>query len=268
MPRIKDLLASGKTVRMLGLGQVISPKLVEIAGEHRAYDALFLDFEHAGITMRDVELATLAARCYGLDTFVRLPATDYAAPMRALEAGAGGVMYSMVRSAREAEQGARWAKFAPRGQRGLNGGNRDGHFGLEPLAEYVARSNAETFVAIQIETPEALDEIDAIAAVPDVDLLFIGPVDLSLMLGVPGQFEHPRCIEAIERIAHACSRAGKPWGIVPRGPEYAQQMAALGCRLFVLAFDIHVFHAGIRALRERYQEFYATDPPARVGPLG
>ncbi len=268
MPRIKQLLAAGKTVRMLGLGQLISPKLAEIAGEHGAYDALWLDFEHAGISMRDVELSTLAAKAYGLDSFVRMPATDYASPMRALEAGAGGVMYSMVRSAAEVEQGVRWAKFAPRGQRGLNGGNRDGRFGLEPLAEYVERANAETFVGVQIETPEAIEQIDAIAAVPDLDLLFIGPVDVSLLLGVPGQFDHPKCLETIDRIAAACARAGKPWGIVPRGADYAERMAARGCRLFVFAFDIHVVHAGIRALREKYAAFYRADPPAKVGPLG
>jgi 2-dehydro-3-deoxyglucarate aldolase/4-hydroxy-2-oxoheptanedioate aldolase len=268
MPRIKDLLAAGKTVRMLGVGQLISPKLIEIAAEHSAYDAIWLDFEHAGITMREVELATLATRAYGLDSFVRLPATDYASTMRALEAGAGGVMFSMVRSAAEVEQGVRWAKFAPRGQRGLNGGNRDGHFGLEPLEEYVKRANQETFVGVQIETPEAIEQIEAIAGIPDVDLLFIGPVDLSMLLGVPGQFDHPTCLETIDRIAAACARAGKPWGIVPRGPEYAARMAERGCRLFVFAFDIHVVHAGIRALRERYSAFYRDDKPPRVGPLG
>lgn len=268
MARIKELLAAGRAVRMLGLGQLISPKLAEIAGEHGVYDALWLDFEHAGITMRDVELTTLAAKVHGMDSFVRMPATDYASAMRALEAGAGGVMYSMVRSAAEAEQGVRWAKFAPRGQRGLNGGNRDGHFGLEPLAEYAARANAETFVGIQIETPEAIEQIEAIAAVPDVDLLFVGPVDVSLVLGVPGQFDHPKCLETIDRIAGACARAGKPWGIVPRGAEYAERMAARGCRMFVFAFDIHVVHAGIRALREKYATFYAGDAAPRVGPLG
>ena len=107
--------------------------------------------------MKDIELATMAARSYGMDHFVRLPATDYADVMRPLEAGAGGVMISMVRSPAEVEQAVRWAKFWPRGERGLNGGNRDGRFGLIPLAEYTARANAETFIGVQIETAGALD---------------------------------------------------------------------------------------------------------------
>ena len=191
-----------------------------------------------------------------MDHFVRLPATDYASIMRPLEAGAGGVMVSMVRSAAEAEQAVRWAKFWPRGERGMNGGNRDGRFGLTPLAEYAAKANAETFVGIQIETAGAIAAVAEIAAVPDVDLLFVGPADLSQVLGVPGDFENPRCLDAIERIARACAEAGKPWGIVPRGREYAERMRGWGCRMFVLGFDIHAFHAGIRAAKERYAAFF------------
>ena len=258
MPRIKQLLASGGVVRMFGVGQLFSPKLIEIVGEHGGFDALWLDAEHAGIGMKEFEIATLAAKVYGLDHFVRLPATDYAAIMRALEAGAGGVMVSMVRSPEEAEQAVRWAKFWPRGERGMNGGNRDGRFGLMPLAEYVAKANAETFVGIQIETASAIASVAEIARVPDVDLLFIGPADISQVMGVPGDFENPKCLDAIERISRACAEAGKPWGIVPRGPEYAERMRARGCRMFVLGFDIHAFHAGIRAVKERYAPFFPS----------
>jgi 2-keto-3-deoxy-L-rhamnonate aldolase RhmA len=256
MPRIKQLLADGQDVRMFGVGQLLSPKLIEIVGEHGGFDALWLDAEHAGLTMKEIEWAAMAARAYGLDHFVRLPATDYAAIMRPLEAGAGGVMVSMVRSPAEAEQAVRWAKFWPRGERGLNGGNRDGRFGLTPLAEYVTQANMETFVGIQIETAGAIASVAEIAAIPDVDLVFVGPADISQVLGVPGDFENPRCLDTIERIADACRQAGKPWGIVPRGADYAARMKRWGCRMFVLGFDIHALHAGIRAAKERYGAFF------------
>jgi len=256
MPRIKELLAAGRPVRLFGLGQLVLPKLVELLGENGGFDALWLDAEHSQQGMREIELATMAARLYGLDHFVRMPATDYASIMRMLEAGAGGVMVSMVRSAAEAEQAVRWVKFWPRGERGLNGGNRDGRFGLTPLAEYVQKANAETFVGIQIETAGAIDAVAEIAAIPDVDLIFVGPADISQVLGIPGDFENPRCLEVIDRIADACQRAGKPWGIVPRGPEYAARMAAKGCRMFVLGSDVGAIHSGIRAAKERYSAFW------------
>jgi len=256
MARIKQLLEGGQLVRVFAAGQLLSPKLIEIVGEHGGFDALWLDAEHAGIGMKDIELATLAAKVYGMDPFVRLPATDYASIMRPLEAGAGGLMISMVSSPAEVERAVRWAKFWPRGERGLNGGNRDGRFGLTPLPEYVAAVNASTFLGVQIETAGALATAAEIAAIPDVDLLFVGPSDLSQVLGVPGDFENPRCFEAIESIARACASAGKPWGVFSRGPEYAIRMRDLGCRFFVLAADIHMMHAGIRAAKERYAPFF------------
>lgn len=256
MGLIKDKLARGEVVRLFGVGQLFSPKLIEIVGEHGGFDGLWMDLEHAGLTMKDIELGTMAARAYGIDHFVRMPATDYASIMRVLEAGAGGVMVSMVQSAAEAEQAVRWAKFWPRGERGLNGANRDGQFSLMPIGDYVAKANASTFVGIQIETASAMAEVEAIAAVPDVDLLFVGPADISQVLGVPGDFENPRCLEAIKRIADACARANKPWGIVPRGPEYAARAASWGCTMFVLGFDHHVVHAGVRATKERYAQFF------------
>jgi len=258
MAKIKQLLAQGRTVRMFGVGQIYSPKLIEIVGEHGEFDALWLDAEHAGLTYQEIEIATMAARSYGMDHFVRLPATDYASIMRVLEAGAGGVMVSMVRSPEEAEQAVRWSKFHPRGERGMNGGNRDGRYGLMPYAEYVAKANAETFVGIQIETAGAMEAVAEIAATPDVDLLFVGPADISQVLGIPGDFENPRCLDAIQRIAEACKSAGKPWGIVPRGPEYADRMRAWGCQMFVLGFDHQSLHAGIRATKQRYASFFGA----------
>lgn len=258
MPRIKQLLAEGQFVRLFGVGQLMTPKLIEIVGEHGGFDGLWIDAEHAGLGMKDFEIATMAARAYGMDHFVRLPATDYASIMRPLEAGAGGVMISMARSPAEVEQAVRWAKFWPRGERGMNGGNRDGRFGLMPMAEYAARANAETFIGIQIETAGALASVNEIARIPDVDLLFVGPADLSQLLGVPGDFENPRCLEAIERVARACAEAKKPWGIVPRGTDYAERMKGWGCKMFVFGLDIHVVHAGIRVMKDRYASFFTA----------
>ncbi|MFM1801177.1 MAG: hypothetical protein RJA81_529 [Planctomycetota bacterium] len=256
MPVIKEKLAAGELVRLFGVGQLASPKLIEMIGFHGGYDGLWIDQEHAGISMRDVELCTLAANAHGLDHFVRLPATDYASVMRVLEAGANGCMFSMVRGVHDADQAIRWAKFPPRGERGLNGGNRDGKFGLEPLAAYVERTNRETFVGIQIETPEALAEIRDIAALDGVDCIFIGPADLSMILGVTGEFEHQKCLDTIAQVAQYCKELGKPWGIVARSASHAQKMRDMGCQLFVLGSDIGAIHSGVRATKSTYQSFF------------
>src|SRR5438552_17357739 len=107
--QLKALLAGGRVLRVFALGHLCSPKLLEIVGGRGGFDAVWFDQEHTSLTTADVEEAARAARGVGLDCFVRLNATDYAAVMRPLEAGAGGVMASMVKSARQAEEFVRWA---------------------------------------------------------------------------------------------------------------------------------------------------------------
>src|SRR5882672_8480194 len=102
MGTLKGLLAQGKLVKVFGLGQLCHPKIVEIIGQHGGYDAVWLDHEHAGLSIEQIELACLAARASALDSFVRLTATDYATVMRPMEAGAGGVMAAQIRSASQA----------------------------------------------------------------------------------------------------------------------------------------------------------------------
>ena len=128
--RLKALLAEpGRLIRVFALGQLCHPKLVEMVGWQGGYDAVWLDQEHGGLSIAQIEEAARAARGVGLDSFVRLNATDYATVMRALEAGAGGVMASMIRSARQAADVLTWAKFHPRGLRGVNGTGVDGRCG-------------------------------------------------------------------------------------------------------------------------------------------
>src|SRR5215470_13933598 len=106
--RLKELLAQGKTTRVFAIGQLCDPKIIEILGMEGGYDAVWLDNEHAGLTVAQIEQATRAARTVGLETFVRMAATDYASVIRQLEAGAGGIMAAQVRGAHEVENIVRW----------------------------------------------------------------------------------------------------------------------------------------------------------------
>jgi 2-dehydro-3-deoxyglucarate aldolase/4-hydroxy-2-oxoheptanedioate aldolase len=254
--RIKEILARDAIVHVFGMGQLLSTKLIEVVALAGGYDAMWLDQEHSGLTIRDIELATLACRAHGLDSFVRVAPTDYATVMRPMEAGAGGVMAAQIRTAAEVEQFVRWAKFWPRGQRGITGAGIDGKFTLTPLADYTQQANRDTFVAVQIETLEAVENIAAIAAVKDVDLLFVGPSDLAQSLGLTGQFDHPRCYETIEQVAAACRTAGKPWGIIARNPDYASRWVDRGCRFLVLGADVILAQRGIAAIQRSFARFF------------
>jgi 4-hydroxy-2-oxoheptanedioate aldolase len=251
---LKQRLRQGKLVRVFYAGQLCYPKVIEIVGQHGGYDAVWFDQEHCGVTIAQVEEAARAARGVGLDSFVRLYASDYAAVMRPLEAGAGGLMAAQVRSAQETAEIVRWAKFHPLGQRGLNATGFDGRYGTQPLLEYMKQANAETFVAIQIERVEAVEEVEKIAAVPEVDVLFVGPADLGQSLGVPGEPNHPRIWAAIERVANAAKAAGIHWAILPRDAEYAKRCVALGCRMLSIGLDVWTLQRGLKAVAAEYGE--------------
>jgi 2-dehydro-3-deoxyglucarate aldolase/4-hydroxy-2-oxoheptanedioate aldolase len=257
--RLKSLLQQDKLVRVFCLGQMCSPKLLELIGRHGGYDAVWLDQEHGSLTLDQVEQATGAARACGLETFVRLAPTDYATVMRPLEAGAGGIMAAQVRNARQVEEIIQWAKFFPRGMRGINNTGVDGHYGLMPLPEYLRQANANTFIAIQIERVEAVEDVEQIAAVKDVDVLFVGPADLSQSMGLPGEWDHPRLWEALERVAQAARKNGIHWAILPPNRAYAQRCVELGCRMLSLGIDVWVVQRGLASFQTEYAEFFRRE---------
>lgn len=251
--KIKQLLAAGKTVTVIGLGQFCHPKLVEMIGMHGGFDAVWLDHEHTGISSAQMEQAALAARAAALDSFARLYVTDYAAAMRPLEAGVGGIMAAQVRNAAETENIVRWTKFQPLGMRGVNGTGVDGRYGTLPLKQYFEQANANTLVAIQIENAEAVEDVDRIAAVPGVDVLFIGPADLSQSLGIPGEWDHPKLWHCFERVARAAAKNRIHWAILPLNPAFAERCLALGCRMLSIGMDVWVLQRGLKEYFRDYE---------------
>ena len=249
---IKERLHQEGLIRLCGVGRVLHHNFIQILGLHDAFDALWFDMEHVGITIENLEIATMAARASGLDCFCRLAPTDYASVTRCLEAGASGVMAAQISSAEQAEQFVQWSKFHPRGNRGLNTSGWDARFATIPVDKFVQQANQENFVAIQIETAESVEECDAIAAVEGVDVLFVGPSDLSQNLGVPGDFWNAKCIDAIDRVSAACVKHGKHWGAVCVSPEHADMLVEKGCKLLSPASDVRIIHAGIQALEQQY----------------
>ena len=253
---LKDRINSGERLVMFALGRMFHHNIISYLGMTGDFDGFWLDVEHGGLTVRDIEIAVAAGRAHGLGAFVRIPPTDYATVTRCFESGAEGVMAAQVRSAEQVEEFVRWAKFAPRGHRGLNPLGYDGSFGSVPIAEFAASANEHTFVAIQIETAEAVEDVEAIAAVEGVDLLFVGPSDLSQALGEIGGFENARNLEAVDRIAAACAAHGKHWGAVTPTPSYASTLIEKGCTLISVTNDVKLVTNGLKAVKETFPQLW------------
>lgn len=257
MTTLKNMLATGEAVNVFSIGRMFHPNLIQMFAFHGGFHGFWIDHEHVGFTIAQIEQAATAGRAAGLDCFVRLAPTDYAIVTRCLESGARGVMAAQINTPSEAEQFVSWAKFAPRGRRGLNSAAYDGRFGNLPLAEFCEQANRETFVAIQIETAQAVEHVDAIAAIEGVDHLFLGPSDLSQDLGVLGQFLHPQCIAAIEKISSACRKHGKSWGAVTMSPEHCDVLVQHGCQLISMTNDVRLVNAGIKSVKQTFAPLFS-----------
>jgi 2-dehydro-3-deoxyglucarate aldolase/4-hydroxy-2-oxoheptanedioate aldolase len=251
-PTFKQLLAGDRLVRIFSIPRIVHPIVFDMFGLAGGYDGFWLDQEHGGITYEQVVLAGVCARANNFDLMVRIVANNYALVTQCLEAGAGGVMGARITSAAHAEEFVRWAKFAPRGLRGMNSSGRDSHYTYKPQAQFAADSNREQLVSIQIETLSALNEIDAICALPDVDLLFVGPSDLSQELGILGQFDNPRLWEAIAAVNAACRKHGKHWGTVTPSPQYADRAIEHGVKMLSFGSDVFCLRRGIEAVKATF----------------
>jgi len=216
---------------------------------YQGWDFFLLDGEHSTLEPRDCENLVRVADLRSVTPLIRVPTNQPHVILRFLDTGAQGVQVPMVNSPAEAERAVRAVKFAPRGNRGL-GSTRAADYGqTTPFHEYVKVANAETLLILQVETVEALGEVMDIARTDGVDVVFIGPTDLSVSLGVPGQPQHPRVREATDRIAAQVAQAGKILGALASSADSAREWRQRGARYIVTNLET-ILVPGVRRFLE------------------
>jgi 4-hydroxy-2-oxoheptanedioate aldolase len=188
-------------------------RVAEIAAR-AGFDCIWTDREHVPNTLEQIENQIRAAKVYDVDTIVRVPRGSYSELVWPLEMDAAGIMVPHVMSAADARKITHQARFHPIGRRPLDGGNADGGYCTVPVAEYLRQANEQRLVIVQIEDPEPLEELEQIAAVPGIDMLFFGPGDFSQGIGHPGEMAHPRIVETRRRVAAVAREYGKFAGTV------------------------------------------------------
>ena len=200
---VKQALAEGKVQLGTGFGQLRSPeigKLLAAAG----FQWAFLDTEHGGFDLETIQDICRVSVMAGLSPIVRVAELQYSLVARALDCGAQGVIFPRVESPELLEKAISWTKFPPLGMRGY--GLTSVQVDYEPLTfnQIIEHVNANTMVVLQIETRRALEARAEILAVPGIDAVMIGPADLSISLGVPGEFQHAKMIAAMEAVRDTC----------------------------------------------------------------
>jgi 4-hydroxy-2-oxoheptanedioate aldolase len=184
------------------------PRIIELCGL-AGMSAVWVCNEHIGNDWFNIENQVRAAKLYDMDTIVRVAKGSYSDYVKPFEADATAIMVPHVATPEEARHIVEMTRFYPLGRRAIDGGNVDGVYCQVPVADYIQHSNSERVLIFQIESPEALDKVDKIAAVPGFDILLFGPGDFSHLIGRPGEINHPAVLEARKRVAAAAHAYGK-----------------------------------------------------------
>jgi len=212
------------------------PSLAEFVAL-QGWDFLVFDGEHGPLEARDVEDLCRATDVHNVTPIARVPTNQQHILLRFLDTGVQGVHVPWVNSAADADAAVRGVKYAPRGVRGL-AGTRASDWGMSgPLGEYTEIANRETLVVIHIETMEAVDAIEDYVAVDGIDVLFIGPTDLSQSIGVPGQVHHPEVEAAMKRVAKVVTASEKTLGLFAGTIEMAREWKHYGARYIATGTD-------------------------------
>jgi 2-keto-3-deoxy-L-rhamnonate aldolase RhmA len=230
---VKQALAAGKVQLGTGFGQLRSPEIPRLLAA-AGFTWAFLDTEHGGFDLETVQDICRVSVMSELCPIVRVADLQYSLVARALDCGAQGIIFPRVESPELLEKAIRWTKFPPAGIRGY--GLTAIQVDYEPLSfpQIIEHVNANTMVVLQIETRRALEMREDLLAVPGIDAVMVGPADLSISLGVPGEFQHPKMVEAMEAIRDSCVRRGIAPGTQTRTVALAQfwkerGMRFLGC---------------------------------------
>ncbi|MBM3727898.1 MAG: aldolase [Acidobacteria bacterium] len=230
---VKKALKEGQVRYGCGFGQLRSQEVVK-ALRAAGFTWAFVDCEHGGFDLETVQDICRVANLVDFCPLVRVADLQYSLVARALDCGAQGIVFPRVESPELLATAISWTKFPPAGVRG---------YGLTPVnldyeshsfGDVIAHMNANSMVVLQIETRAALERREELLDVPGIDAVMVGPADLSISLGVPGQFQHPVMVEAMEQIRDSCLKRGIAPGTQTRTPDLARfwkdrGMTFIGC---------------------------------------
>jgi 4-hydroxy-2-oxoheptanedioate aldolase len=245
--RLLDQLRAGQVVGMMSVRLI---RVMEIAALARAagFDALYVDMEHSTASNEDASRICIASLGAEVTPLVRVPLIDEAHVSRLLDAGAMGIIAPHVRDAEQARRLVDLCKFPPQGRRSSVAWLPQLGYQTLKAEELSKLMNPATAVVVMVEDQQALNSVDAIAAVEGVDVLFIGCSDLCADLGIAGQMDHPLLDQAIATVIKATCRRGKAVGIggLAKRPDLLQRYVGMGARLVSLGTDLAFFLEGAR----------------------
>ncbi|MCM8825853.1 MAG: aldolase/citrate lyase family protein [Candidatus Omnitrophica bacterium] len=217
----------------INLTDPVSVELAALAG----FDCVWLDMEHTPSDWSAICDMIRTAKIYDMDAMVRVSKGSYSDLIKPLEADATGIIYPHLMSLEEAKQLVYFTRFHPIGRRPLDSGNADGKYCQIDMKDYVRQANEERFVMVQIEDPEVLPDIEKIAQLDGIDIIFFGPGDFSQGIGATGDFNHPLLVETRKKVAQVCKKYGN-YCATPCGIQQLKEYIEMGYNFLNLGADV------------------------------
>jgi 2-keto-3-deoxy-L-rhamnonate aldolase RhmA len=243
--RLRAALANGGTAYGTMVFEFFTPGLMAILASAGAEFAL-LDTEHSGVGIETIKAQIAAARGLDIVPMVRVPGCHYHLVAPILDAGAMGIMVPMVESAEQARQMASWCRYPPQGVRGVAFGMPHDDYADGDVPTKMREANERTLVIALIETARGIADVDAIMATDGVDIGWLGHYDLTTSMGIPGQFEHPDFLAAVDRLLAACRKNSKPAGVLAGSKAAAAAWQARGFRIIAYKTDTVLLQDALR----------------------
>jgi 2-keto-3-deoxy-L-rhamnonate aldolase RhmA len=234
---MKEKLRSGSAVfgcAVVGTGY---PEIAH-AYAQAGFDFVLIENEHFPLSLESDQQLIRACRAADIPVIVRVPDAEYHLVARTLDAGAEGVIVPRIQGPQQAADVVSWVKYPPQGRRGYGAGPLLFDYQNVPIADAISHLNDNTVVIVQAETMPAIETAQGIAAVQGLDAVMIGPADLSISLGIPGEFRSPKFVEQVERVAKACAQAGIASGIFCGDLDLLKSYIAMGMRCFSCGGEI------------------------------
>ncbi|QHV98384.1 HpcH/HpaI aldolase family protein [Spirosoma endbachense] len=252
MKNLKKRLKQGDTLNgcWLNLGSSLTAEIVGQAG----FDWVLIDLEHGAGSEKDVLYQLQALEHTSAGAIVRVESAESQRIHRVLDMGAEGIMCPKITNPADAQKVVNGLHYPPHGSRGVAKMVRATGF-AQNFNQYYQESRDTILGVVQIETVEVLNHLDEVAAIDGVDVLFIGPADLSMELGIFGQFDHPRFKEALKETINAAQKAGKATGILFFNPDDYKTYHDLGIRLIACGADATFVADGARNLANKLDAF-------------
>jgi len=237
MYQLKKKLHEGGLLIGTMLSEVRNPNVAYMLAQC-GYDYFIIDNEHGSYSPETVSNMIAAARGSGLSVIVRIPEIRRETILKPLDSGAAGLLVPQVNTADQAREIIVHAKYPPMGDRGVGLRRAHSMYGRVDATEYLKQANEDTFIAVQAENSKAIENLEEIAAVPGIDCIFVGPSDLSVSLGIPGQVTHPREVKAIDRVIEVCNKHNIITGILMFDAALLKPWVEKGMRFVAYSSDI------------------------------